>query len=113
MAVPPGMAQHLADLISSLNPYANRPAPAPTGEMDIYARNSNPQIPPSGHPNQMMVEVDNKYPGEWNFKGQSHRLAKAARIHYHFPVLDPQDSKTVLYYVDDYLLIGFEGANGP
>jgi hypothetical protein len=70
MAVPPGMAQHLADLISSLNPYANRPAPSPTGKMDIYARNYDPKIPPSGQSNQMAVEVDNKYPGEWTFKNQ-------------------------------------------
>jgi hypothetical protein len=94
-------------------PYANRPAPAQTGEMDIYAGKTDPSTPPTGQANQIIMEIDNKYPAQWDFKGNPHHIAKAARLRYRCPVLDPSDPKKILYYVDDYLLIGFEGANGP
>jgi hypothetical protein len=109
------MAQHLGDMIEALNPYSTR-TPGygfTTGEMDFYAGKELPQIPPSGDNREFVIEVDNKYAGdyagEWTFKGQPQRIAKAVRFRYRFPVLDPNGA--VLYYVDDYLLIGYEGSN--
>lgn len=116
MAMTPAMAQALGNLIEALNPYSSiaRQAQYPTGEMDLYAGNSTPTIPPSGTPLQIELEVDDKYSGdhaaEWNFKGQSWRIAKAVRIRYRIPVLDQNNNP--IHYLDDYLLIGFEGADG-
>jgi hypothetical protein len=111
MTVPDKMAKHLADLISSINPYANRTESPKTGEMDIYAGNGAPKVPPEGEASQIVMEVVNKYQGDWDFKGQPNRVARSARIRYRCPVLD--DKGNVLYYFDEYLLIGFAGANGP
>jgi hypothetical protein len=121
------MAQDFGDLIEEHNPYSNRgtslpvgplpgskPSPPPTGEMDLYAGNPMPVIPPAGTKAQMIVEVDNRYggdyAGEWLFKGQPQRIAKALRFRYRIPVLDSNGN--LLSYVDDYLLVGFEGSNG-
>ncbi len=117
MAMPTPMAQHLGDMIEALNPYSTRRSRAggySTGEMDFYAGKEIPQrIPPDGNIREFIIEVDNKYAGdyagEWTFKGQPQRIAKAVRFRYRFPVLDA--SGAVLYYVDDYLLIGYEGSN--
>jgi hypothetical protein len=121
MPMTAAMAQALGNLIEALNPYSSiaRQAQYPTGEMDLYAGNSAPTVPPSGTPLQIEMEVDDKYAGEhaaeWNFKGQSWRIAKAVRIRYRIPVLSgPAGAAgtTVLHYLDDYLLIGFEGSDG-
>src|SRR6266852_310301 len=102
MAIPAPMAQHLGDMIEELNPYSTsaRPAGYTTGGMDFYAGRAIPVIPPAGDIREFIVEVDNKYAGdyagEWTFKGQSHRIAKAIRFRYRFPVLDAQGA--VLYY---------------
>ena len=52
--------------------------------------------------------------GEWTFKGQPQKINKAVRILYRYPVLGPPagqpPTRPVLYYVEDYLLIGFEGS---
>jgi len=115
MAMEPPMAQHFGDLIEYLNPYSTSPRPAnyTTGEMDFYAGKELPTRPPSGDIREFVVEADNKnagdYAGEWTFKGQQHRIAKAVRLRYRFPILAPNGD--VLYYVDDYLLIGYEGSN--
>jgi len=115
MPMQPPMAQHLGDMIEELNPYSTgvRAAGYTTGGMDFYAGNDLPVIPPAGDPRQFIIEVDNKYAGdyagEWTFKGQPQRIAKAVRFRYRFPVLDA--SGAVLYYVDDYLLLGYEGSN--
>jgi hypothetical protein len=112
------MAQHLGDMIEALNPYSSVPNTVPpprysTGEMDFYSGKEIPTIPPSGDIREFVVEVDNKYAGdyagEWTFKGQAHRIAKAVRFRYRFPVVDSNGA--VLYYVDDYLLVGYEGSN--
>jgi hypothetical protein len=112
MPMPAAMAQNLGNLIDALNPYTgiNRAGYNPTGEMDIYAGNPAPTIPPTGTIGQVEIEVDTRYPGEWSFKGQPQKINKAVRIRYRFPVLDSQGNP--LYWIDDYLLIGYEGANG-
>src|ERR1700674_4543056 len=105
--------QHdLGTLIMALDPYTNdrwvlKGGP-PTGEMDVYTLNPtpNPGGANGGTIPQIQVEVDATYAGEWTFKGQSHRLGKAARVKYRFPVLD--SAGNVAYWAEDYVLIGFE-----
>lgn len=116
MPMTTAMAQNLGDLIEQLNPYSGRPAapgfPPPTGQMDIYAGNSNPTVPPSGTVWQIEFEEQTRYSPTWDFKGQPQSVAKAVRIRYRIPVLDPANpAGPPLHYVDDYLLIGFEGSN--
>ena len=117
MAMPAAMAQDLGDLINTLNPYTGNtgsllPKGTTTGDMNIYTADAiaAPPVPPGTHRDRIMLEVDSKYPGEWTFKGEPQRINKAVRIRYRFPVMD--SSGTLLYWVEDYLLIGFEGANG-
>ena len=127
--------QVLGELICDLNPYAEKSSTlqAPkdqvwTGKMDIFmapAPNSdpvmNPNPPNPGNTNvkyrgQVEIEMDTQYPGDWNFKKQAHRINTAIRIKYRYPVYkgpinSPETSK-LLYYIEDYLLLGFEGAGG-
>ena len=114
MAMTAKMAQDLGDVIEALNPYSSAQGYLKTGEMDLYAGESTPQIPPQGSKSQIIIETDDKYAGdyagEWAFKGQSQRIAKAVRIRYRVPVLDQNNNP--IYYIDDYLMIGFEGSNG-
>jgi|SRR5271169_2519769 len=111
MPMTPGMAQDLGDLIENLNPYSGRAVAGypQTGEMDIYAGNPAPTVPPGGTVPQIEFEVQTRYPPTWDFKGQPQSIAKAVKIRYRIPVIDAVGA--VLYYVDDYLLIGFEGSN--
>ncbi len=122
MPMPPAMAQDLGNLIDQLNPYTDlaRPGYPMTGGMNVYGGNPAPTVPPTGSVGQIHIEVDSKYPGEWSFKGEPQHVSKAVRIRYRFPVLSGPlpaagatgPAPTVLYWIDDYLLIGFEGANG-
>jgi len=95
------MEQELGELICMLNPY--------THDMDIYVRNPDPKTIATDY-KQIELEVESKYPGEWSFKGQAQRINTAGRIRYRYPVKD--EAGEVLYWKDDYLLIGYEGA-GP
>ena len=108
------MAQNsdLGTLIMALNPYTNNrwvgKGGPNTGEMDVYTRSPtpNPGGATGGSIPQIELEVDATYAGDWTFKGQPHRLGKAARLKYRFPVLDSNGS--IAYWVEDYVLIGFE-----
>ncbi len=99
----------LGKLICDLNPY-----PKP---MDIYVDNPKPPPAPGGNRDtpadlcQMEVEVDDEYTGEWSFKGEAQHIAKAVRIKYRYPVLDPSTNKPIRW-LEDYLLIGYEGSGG-
>jgi hypothetical protein len=95
----------LGQLIRLLNPYNHG--------MDVYTLNPTPT--PGGHASgtipQIQLEVDAKYPGDWTFKGQTQKVNKAVRILYRFPVMSGSDEEaTVLYWIEDYLLIGYEGS---
>jgi hypothetical protein len=104
-------ADDIGNLIMLLNPYTDKPNTPKygqsTGEMDVYM-GQNAGIP------QIQLQVDANYPGEWTFKGQPQKINKAVRILYRYPVLGPPagqpPTQPVLYYVEDYLLIGFEGS---
>jgi hypothetical protein len=92
-------ARVLGELIPKLNPYTNTRIKDTTrsrGEMSIV--------------NADAVEMEGPYAQEWTFKGQSQRVGMAARIKYKYPVRNEQSE--FLYYVEDYILIGFQGTMG-
>jgi hypothetical protein len=117
MATP---AQDLGNLILSLNPYTNRDLPDsdPTlvaGPMDIYLNQSASGTTPDV--SQIEVELDGPYRQEWTFKGEPQKVGMAYRIKYRFPVSKkPAPGTTTppppLYWLEDYVLIGFEGGMG-
>jgi hypothetical protein len=105
MPMTPAEAQDLGNLINDLNPYFDRTVGA-NWEMDIYMGNPAPVIPPAGAPAQIEVEVDSRYPGQWNFGGQPQNINRALRIRYRYLKMSPSG---IPYYLEDYLLIGFQG----
>jgi len=107
------LADDLGNLILNLNPYTNGETASgkQTGQMDIYVGNPNPAVPPAGNIGQIELEVDTNYPYEWEFKEEDQKVRVAARIKYRYPVLDATGKP--LYWIEDYLLIGFEGSGGP
>jgi hypothetical protein len=58
---------------------------------------------------RVWMEIDTRYADDWTFKGQPHSINKAVRIAYRWAI---KDKNNVLYWVTDYLLVGFEGSNG-
>ena len=116
----------LGELICRLNPYTERKdltSPRTTGKMDVFLApltNYPPQpdpgnpgrtLPPQPNPySQVELEVDSKYAADWTFKGQPQRVNTAVRIKYRYPVLDGEGNQ--LYWVEDFLLLGYEGAGG-
>jgi hypothetical protein len=108
------MEEVLGELVCDLNPYIT----PNTTEMDIFlvapaAGTKPPDL------SQVELEVDTKYSAEWDFKGQPQRVNTAVRIKYRYGVgkdkTKPVDPKTnpAVYWIEDYLLIGYEGAGGP
>lgn len=110
-------AEDLGNLILRLNPYTNRDMPysdpaLAAGEMDIYC-NSPSSGKPAPDVSQIEVELDGPYRQEWTFKGELQKVGMAYRIKYRFPVYRQDDAgKTPLYWLEDYVLIGFEGGMG-
>jgi hypothetical protein len=105
----------LGTLICRLNPYTEMPkyglSGPRTGEMDPFLR------PPSSPPDssgcrldEIQVDVERNYTEEWTFGGQAQRINTAVRIPYRYPVLD--DKGKPVYWVTEYLLIGYVGASG-
>jgi hypothetical protein len=97
--MPPDQA--LGRLIFMLNPYTN-------GSSNSIA------IGPGGPGDnvdlgQVSIEVDN-YSGQWSFKGQEQRVAKAIRIQYRYRADDEAGNNGVL--TTEHLLIGFVGSGG-
>ncbi len=109
-------AEDLGNLILRLNPYTNRDMPYSdppllAGGMDIYLNSpSTEKTAPDA--SQIEVELDGPYRQEWTFKGELQKVGMAYRIKYRFPVYQKSDSTTPLYWLEDYLLIGFEGGMG-
>jgi hypothetical protein len=113
------VAEDLGKLIIMLNPYtkgaadgmdphtftAAAPSAGPAG--------AAPAAPAAGSgsgPGRIWMEIDTKYADDWTFKGQPHSISKAVRIAYRWAKKD--DNGNILYWVTDFLLIGFEGSNG-
>lgn len=142
MPLNPTDAQFLGDLINDLNPYYDpnvvypsggikgtgygwqmdidlgTPAPGPNVGVDSMGNADSPNtVGPNtvgadnagGTDPNIMLEVDDHYYGEWNFNGQPQKISRALRIRYRYPVHTPSNQ---VYWVEDYLLIGYEGADG-
>jgi hypothetical protein len=107
------LEQDLGTLIRMLNPYGGggpatmhfAPVAPPTAATLLGA-----VAPPVGDLGQFQMEVDN-YEGEWSFKGQTHRVTRAVRIPYRYPLRDASGNFTGLYATEN-LLIGYAGGNG-
>jgi hypothetical protein len=110
-------AKDLGKLILGLNPYTKRDMRDSdpvlvAGEMDIYCSSPSPGKD-APDISQIEVELDGPYRQEWTFKGELQKVGMAYRIKYRFPVYRKDDSeKTPLYWLEDYVLIGFEGGMG-
>ena len=118
----------LGELLLRLNPYANNsdPSRALTGPVDIYTSKA-PNWPqsggggpgaPTGTIPEVQIEMESDYPAEWAFKGQPQKVYKTVRIRYRYPVLKagtgggPASPPDVLYWIEDSMLIGYEGGPG-
>jgi hypothetical protein len=128
------LADDLGNLILNLNPYTNRDIPYSdpamrAGQMDIYldapgAPSPGAAIPAPPDISQIEVEADGPYRQEWTFKGEPQKVGMAYRIKYRFPVYryppppvpggptPGTPPPTLIYWIEDYLLIGFEGSMG-
>ena len=122
------MEEDLGTLIRMLNPYTDgskgtmdphtfvTAAPIPAAAA-IPAATPATSPPPTSTPapaapdmTGIWMEVDTRYADDWTFKGQSHSINKAVRIAYRWAKKDAAGN--TLYWVTDYLLVGFEGSNG-
>jgi hypothetical protein len=114
--------EDLGTLICMLNPYtdgskgtmvphtfvtaAQNPAPTPS---PTPTPTPTP-APPTPNMTNIWMELDTRYADDWTFKGQPHSVNKAVRIAYRWAKTDTAGN--VLYWVTDYLLVGFEGSGG-
>jgi hypothetical protein len=108
----PDQMDILGELICRLNPYTRRTDPdsgKTTGDMDVLLAPDSLGDPKNPYA-KVQMEVDTKYPGTWSFKGQAQTVNTAVRIRYRYPVKN-KDGK-FMYWVDDYLLLGYEGSGG-
>ena len=113
------IADDLGNLILRLNPYTRRDIPDSdpplvAGPMDLYL---NSPAPGQNAPDisQFEVELDGPYRQEWTFKGEPQKVGMAYRIKYRFPVYQQPaqgQQPQPLYWLEDYVLIGFEGGMG-
>jgi len=120
----------LGEVLLRLNPYSNNADPQRTltGPVDIYLH-TPPTFPPGGPApagtiNQqggreptgtiadVQLEMESDYPAEWSFKGQSQKVYKTLRIKYRYPVWTAAGPPNISYWVEDYMLIGYEGGPG-
>ncbi len=104
------VAEDLGNLIIKMNPYIHGPLDSMDPHMFVDAfdiHTSPPSSPPSPpDPRQVWMEMDTRYPGEWTFKGQPHRINTALRIAYRWA------RRKDGIWITDYLMIGYEGSNG-
>jgi hypothetical protein len=106
MPMTPAPAQDLADLINDNNPYYDSSIPG--WEMDLYTLVA-PAAGPAPPRSQIRTEVDDRYSGDWTFKGEPQRIARAVRVRYRYQWTSPSGQ---VYWREDYILIGFEGGAG-
>jgi hypothetical protein len=103
--------QALGTLIATANPYPKGGAMhfvAPKADAEGVLQLDAKGVPLAGDISlrDIQVEEDSRYPGEWMFKGQPQRIAKAVRIQYQYT---KKGHNGEWYLVTDYLLVGFEG----
>ncbi len=106
-------ATRLGELILRLNPYTNKKikdTEQSTGELELYADDTRQPTSSESLTANLGVETEGPYRQEWTFKGQPQKVGMAARIKYRYPVRDERGE--TLFWVDDYLLIGFQGSMG-
>jgi hypothetical protein len=104
------MEEDLGTLIRMLNPYTD----GSNGSMDPHVfvpATPTSLVPAAAGSNTpgLWMEVDTHYADDWTFKGQPHKINKAVRIAYRWAKKD--SSGNILYWVTDYLMIGYEGSN--
>jgi hypothetical protein len=113
------IAEDLGKLIIMMNPYAGgtmephtflqAPPNSATGATGATPSQAGPT--PAAQPSDatcIWMEADRYGVGDWNFKGQPHRVALGLRIAYRWKKVVA--GQTV--WITDYLLIGYEGSNG-
>lgn len=106
----------LGKLICDMNPYTEMPkyemsGALKTGKMNVFVANQTTgSTDATGSVEQIEVEVDAGYHAQWAFKGQTQNVNTALRVKYRFPVLDSNGNP--LYWITEYLLIGYLGSNG-
>jgi len=97
-------------MIRLLNPYSRDMLPssadAPAAEPTAAPVGTVPPTSPPADLGQYHVEIDN-YEGAWDFKGNTHKITRALRITYRYPV---KDGHGIL--ATEHLLIGYAGGNG-
>ena len=99
-------------MIRLLNPYSTDMVPHMAGGQaeGAAAQPAQPtpdgSLPASSDLGQYHVEIDN-YEGAWDFKGNTHKITRALRITYCYPVKDGQG-----ILATEHLLIGYAGGNG-
>ncbi|HXC90867.1 MAG TPA: hypothetical protein VNV18_11950 [Stellaceae bacterium] len=109
------MEKQLGKLIVSLNPYTDAALKVMQFGHAGAAADAAAAVNAAASVNNAAdfeFEIADKYAEMWSFKGESQKVNKAIRMKYRWPKLDPQDQKKILYWVTDYLLIGFEGTGG-
>jgi len=98
-------------MIRLLNPYS-KDMNQPTEDMQAEgAAAPATQPPPESSPaasdlSKYQVEIDN-YEGAWDFKGNTHKITRALRITYRYPVKGGEGIMAT-----EHLLIGYAGGNG-
>lgn len=105
------MEEQLGKLIVALNPYSNvmHFGSAGSSKNMAGARDAAASV---GDNLQFELQVADQYAETWQFKGEPQNVNKAVRIKYRWPVFDPENKSNILYWITDYLLIGFEGSGG-
>jgi hypothetical protein len=105
------MEEQLGKLIVSLNPYSKVMHFGSAGPSTNMAgtRDAEASISDNLH---FELEVADQYAETWEFKGEPQNVNKAVRIKYRWPVFDSENKGSILYWITDYLLIGFEGSGG-
>jgi hypothetical protein len=101
-------------MIRLLNPYSTDMVMPPAGESPTTGAAARPAATsgtsapatPETDLGQYQVEIDN-YEGVWDFKGNTHKITRALRITYRYPV---KDGHGIL--ATEHLLVGYAGGNG-
>jgi hypothetical protein len=126
--------EDLGTLICMMNPYTNGAVGSMDPHMFVESWSATPTTPSAGGSSagaaispptgptspsptgsnvsemgNFWMEIDDKYPASWSFKGQPQKVNTALRIGYRWKKTVPGRPDI---WVTDYLLVGFEGSGG-